>query len=228
MNETNDTNKAEKTDAEIKEAAEAAQTEDPAETAETAAPAEAAAPEKPKWTLQRFLGEVFDILEDFAVFTAFFVLVICFFFRPTVVSGESMEDTLHNGDYLIVREIGYTPTPGDVVVAQNISLSYHPDLLVKRVIAVGGQVVDIDFATWTLTVDGEVIDESAYRKLTGSLRTSDFTFPLTVPAGYVFVMGDNRNHSADSRFTEVGLIPQQCILGKAIVRLLPLSRFRLF
>ena len=139
-----------------------------------------------------------------------------------------MEDTLHNGDYLIVREIGYTPTPGDIIVAQNISLTYHPDLLVKRVIAVGGQEVDIDFATWTLTVDGEPVDESLYRKLDGALRTSDYTFPVTVPEGYVFVMGDNRNHSADSRFTEVGFIPVQCILGQAIVRLFPLGRFRLF
>jgi signal peptidase I len=224
MNERNDI----KNEEEITEPTDTPEAEKTEKEGEAASPAQAEAQPKPKWTLERWLGEIFDVLEDFAVFSAFFVILVCFFFRPTIVNGESMEDTLHNGDYLIVREIGYTPTPGDIIVAQNISLTYHPDLLVKRVIAVSGQVVDIDFATWTLTVDGETVDESLYRKLDGALRTSDYTFPVTVPEGYVFVMGDNRNHSADSRFTEVGFIPEQCILGQAVVRLFPLGRFRLF
>jgi len=177
---------------------------------------------------RKCVGDIFDILESFTLFAAVFIAVCCFLFRPAIVSGGSMEDTLHDRDYLIIREIGYTPTPGDIVVVQNVSLTYYPELLVKRVIAVEGQTVDIDFDTWTLKVDGEVVDESAYRKLDGKTRLSDWTYPITVPEGCVFIMGDNRNHSADSRLAEVGMIPVQCVAGKAIIRFLPFGRIRLF
>ena len=157
------------------------------------------------------------------------LLLFTFIGRPTVVKGPSMQDTLYEGDYLIVAEIGYTPKQGDIIVAQNVGLRYYSEPIVKRVIATAGQVIDIDFTSWTVTIDGVELDESAYRKLTADdLRTSDWTYPLTVPEGYVFVMGDNRNHSADSRCAEIGLIDERCVVGKAVVRVFPFSRIAKF
>jgi len=96
------------------------------------------------------------------------------------------------------------------------------------VIATEGQVVDIDFSTWTLTVDGEVIEED-YRKVdNGYLVTSDHNFPVTVPENCIFVLGDNRNHSSDSRDSKMGqngFIDTRQILGKVIIRLFPFDRF---
>jgi len=181
-----------------------------------------------KGGVRRFVGDVFDILELFVICAAVILTVFTFILRPTVVQGPSMEDTLLEGDYLIVVSAGYKPEAGDIVVAHNTALPLYHDPIVKRVIAVGGQEINIDFTTWTVTVDGQVIEEP-YRKLTdGYMLTSDFTFPMTVPEGYVFVMGDNRNHSADSRTRDIGMIDERCIVGHAVLRLLPVSRFTVF
>ena len=139
-----------------------------------------------------------------------------------------MENTLLEKDYLIVSNVNCSPEQGDIIVVHNVGLRYYKDPIIKRVIATEGQVVDIDFDTWTVTVDGVVLDEP-YLKLTNDdRRTSDWTYPVTIPEGYVFVMGDNRNHSADSRSKEIGLIDERCIIGKALVRVFPFDRFTLF
>ncbi len=184
-------------------------------------------PEKAPDRLKKLAADLFDILEPFVFCTTVILLLFSFFFRPTIVDGQSMENTLLHGEYLLVVDAGYTPKNGDIVVAHNVGLTYYNKPLVKRVIATEGQTVDIDFSTWTLTVDGIVIDEP-YRKLADSLRTSDFEFPLTVPEGCVFLMGDNRNHSADSRTAEIGMMDERCIVGKAVLRFFPLNRFTIF
>ncbi len=184
-------------------------------------------PEKPN-ALLKIAGDIFDILEPFVFCAAAVLFLFCFIVRPVVVEGSSMENTLLEGEYLLVSDAFYSPEPGDIIVAHNVGLPLYSDPLVKRVIAVEGQVVNIDFSTWTLTVDGTVVDEP-YRKLdTGWILTSDLTFPVTVPEGCVFVMGDNRNHSADSRSKDVGFIDERCIVGKAILRFLPFTRFTVF
>lgn len=178
----------------------------------------------------KFLSDVFDILELFTVCAAVILTVFTFLIRPTVVDGESMENTLLHGDYLLVQEIGYTPTAGDIVVVHDVDNAPYDNPIVKRIIATGGQTVDIDFDTWTVTVDGVVIDEP-YRKVTSPpdiQRTADYDFPIQIPEGYVFVMGDNRNHSADSRTARIGLIDERCVVGKAVCRILPFSRITLF
>jgi len=180
-----------------------------------------------KSPLFKLANELFDILELFVLCAAVMLALFTFAVRPTIVKGASMEDTLLEGDALLVTDLGYEPQNGDIIVAQNVSLPLYPDPIVKRVIAVGGQTVDIDFTTWTLTVDGKVVDEP-YRKLVDRLRTSDWVFPMEIPEGYVFVMGDNRNHSADSRTSDIGLIDERCIVGKAVLRIFPFSRFTLF
>lgn len=165
-----------------------------------------------------------DILESFVLSAVAVVLLFTLVFRITIVDGPSMQDTLRHGDALLVSNLFYTPKCGDVVIVHQPTESY-PDPIVKRVIAVGGQTIDIDFNTWTVTVDGVVIEED-YIKLTTDQRvTSDFTFPMEIPEGYVFVMGDNRNHSADSRSSKIGLIDERMIVGHVLLRFKPLSAF---
>ena len=183
---------------------------------------------KPADLLTKLAADLFDILELFAICASVILLVFAFIIRPTVVEGASMEDTLLGGDYLLVTNVGYEPTPGDIVVAHNVGLPYYSDPIVKRVIATAGQTVDIDFDTWTLTVDGIVVEEP-YRKLTADdFRTSDWLYPITIPEGYVFVMGDNRNHSADSRSKDIGMMDERCIIGKAVLRVFPFDRITAF
>ena len=119
------------------------------------------------------------------------------------------------------------PERGDIVIVHRIDAGPYDRPIVKRVIAVGGQTVDIDFDTWTLTVDGEPVDES-YRWIdrTAVLRRSEIPLPVTLGENEIFVMGDNRNGSADSRAAEIGPVDVRCVVGTAMARLKP--RFTLF
>ena len=119
------------------------------------------------------------------------VLIFSFFFRIIQVDGSSMVPTLVNGDKLIVWGAGYTPQRGDVVIVDSYTSYGKP--LVKRVIAKGGDTVSIDYATGTVAVNGEVLQEDYIAEPT--YLGYDVTFPYTVPEGTVFVMGDNRNQS---------------------------------
>ena len=170
------------------------------------------------------IGEIFDFIEIFVISACLVVLIFTFAFRLARVDGPSMEDTLIENDVLIVSNLFYEPKPNDIVVFYELGGRFH-ESVVKRVIATEGQVVDIDFDTWTLTVDGNVVDEP-YRKLTpGYLLRSDLTYPYTVPKDHIFVMGDNRNHSADSRSNEIGPVDTRKVIGKVLFRLLPINKF---
>ena len=148
------------------------------------------------------------------------VLVFSFFFRIIQVDGESMVPTLENGDKLVVWGAGYEPQRGDVVIVDSYT-SYGP--LVKRVIAKGGDTVSIDYATGTVAVNGEVLQEDYIAEPT--YLGYDVTFPYTVPEGTVFVMGDNRNQSLDSRSTYVGCIDERDILGRVLLCFMPFTDF---
>lgn len=152
----------------------------------------------------------------------FVVLLLTFVFRLVVVDGESMMDTLYDRDQVLVTNFCYTPKCGDVVVISKGAELNKP--IIKRVIATEGQTLDIDFETGTVTVDGVVIDEPYIKDLT--TRKGDAEIPAVVPKDTVFVMGDNRNHSTDSRFTAVGLIDEDNIIGKAQYVVLPFDRFK--
>lgn len=208
------------------------QTNDPEmNSPETSADTESAAQETlpdPKERLRKTASDIFEIVEMFTVCAAVIMLLFTFIVHPTMVLGPSMEDTLIQNDYLLVSDVAYTPTRGDIVVVHNVGLRHYSDPIVKRVIATEGQIIDIDFATWTVTVDGEVIDEPYIKLTPDDYRTSDWSYPLQVPDGYLFVMGDNRNHSADSRCRDIGLIDERCVVGKAIVRVFPFDRFTVF
>ena len=150
------------------------------------------------------------------------VLVFSFFFRIIQVDGESMVPTLENGDKLIVWGAGYEPQRGDVVIVDSYTSYGRP--LVKRVIAKGGDTISIDYATGTVEVNGKVLEEDYIAEPT--YLGYDVEFPYTVPEGTVFVMGDNRNNSLDSRSQRVGLIHKDDIIGKAQAVVFPFSNFK--
>ena len=139
------------------------------------------------------------------------VLIFSFFFRIIQVDGSSMVPTLVNGDKLIVWGAGYTPQRGDVVIVDSYTSYGKP--LVKRVIAKGGDTISIDYDSGMVMVNGEVLQEDYIAEPT--YLGYDVTFPYTVPEGTVFVMGDNRGNSLDSRSEQIGLIDKRNIIGKA-------------
>jgi len=177
---------------------------------------------------QSMTGAIFEIVEMLATVTVVVLVMFAFVVRLNIVDGESMEETLHHGEYLAVSDLFYEPEYGDIVIIHDISAYPYNNPIVKRVIATEGQTVDIDFETWTLTVDGKVIEED-YRCLKpDAFIAADYSFPITVPENEIFVLGDNRNHSADSRQIEIGTVDKRCVVGKAVARLSPMNKFTIF
>lgn len=149
------------------------------------------------------------------------ILVFTFCARSVSVIGGSMKNTLEEGDRLIISDLFYTPKRGDIVVLRKESFMSEP--IIKRVIATEGETVDIDFEAGIVYVDGRVLEEPYTREPT--VRELDFDKPVTVPEGCVFVMGDNRNRSTDSRTSSIGCVDERLIIGKAYLRLTPLHKF---
>lgn len=148
------------------------------------------------------------------------VLVFTFVVRIVGVSGQSMRETLQNGDKLLVVN-GYLCGDyrrGDIVIFQKSGFE-NGELIVKRVIATEGQTVDIDFAAGQVFVDGEALEEPYIREPTW--LDEGLEFPVTVPEGCVFVMGDNRNDSKDSRYEGLGPLDIRHIVGRAVLLVLP-------
>lgn len=166
-------------------------------------------------------NEVMEWLESIAVSIFIVILVFTFIFRIVLVDGSSMVPTLEDGQRLIISHLFYTPKQGDIVVANSHGLN---KTIVKRVIATEGQTVDIDFENHIVTVDGEVLDEPYINEET-SRNDGGYEYPMTVPDGSIFVMGDNRNASTDSRSPYVGCISTDDVLGKALFRIYPFNKF---
>lgn len=168
-------------------------------------------------------SDLFDWAEALVYALALLVVVCAFFVRLSGVQGTSMYPTLDNGDQLLLLSFGYNePERGDIVVLMADDFMDKP--LVKRVIGIGGDVIDMD-PSGTVTVNGEALYEPYINDLNGQdMYLGDIQFPLTVPDGQVLVMGDNRNGSSDSRKAEVGTIPYEKIVGKAVFRLFPFNR----
>ncbi len=172
------------------------------------------------------LSPFFDIVSIVATAAVIVAISFIFLFRTVGVSGDSMFPTLHNGDRLILSAFVTQPKYGDIVVTcQPSAYSYVESTLVKRVIATEGQTVDIDFDNGKVFVDGKELDEPYIAEPTRERES--FTSPVTVPEGYIFVMGDNRNNSTDSRDYRVGLIREEYVMGKALFRIAPLGKFKL-
>lgn len=175
-------------------------------------------------------NELFDWLEIIVCAIIIVVLIFTFVFRVVTIIGQSMENTVFEGEKLIISNWFYTPKAGDVVViSRNIdntpgdSASGGP--IIKRIIATENQVVNIDFSTGVVYVDGVALDEP-YTKTPTNLKY-DIEFPVTVKPGCVFCLGDNRNESLDSRSSAIGdngMIDTRYILGRVVFRVFPFNR----
>jgi len=166
--------------------------------------------------------EMYDWIHCLITALIFCVVLFMFFIRIIDVSGTSMYPTLNNGDKMLVSGLFYSPKAGDVVVFKKDS--YDPEkALVKRVIATEGQEVNIDFSKGLVYVDGVVIEEDYINEITKNKL--DFIGPKEVPEGCVFVLGDNRNASTDSRKSEIGMVDERLIIGKVYMVIFPINEF---
>lgn len=166
-------------------------------------------------------NEILEWLESIAISIFIVILVFTFVFRIVIVDGSSMFPTLEDGQRLVISHLFYTPKQGDIVVVNSKGLN---KTIIKRVIATEGQTVDINFDKHTVTVDGKTLDEPYINEPT-IRNDGGNNYPLVVPKNTIFVMGDNRNNSTDSRNSLVGFIPIDDVLGKAVFRIYPFDRF---
>ena len=165
-------------------------------------------------------SEALDWLQCIVSALVVCILLFTFVFRVIGVVGSSMVPTLENGDRLIVSKLFLEPKYGDIVVLRKREFKEEP--IIKRVIATEGQTVDIDFDEGVVYVDNVALDEPYVNALVH--EREDFTEPITVPEGCIFVMGDNRNRSTDSRYASIGCVDERLLIGKAYFRLFPFSK----
>lgn len=167
------------------------------------------------------VDEVLDWIETLVLYCFIALLLLSFVFKLIAVDGQSMEPTLSNGQRLIATNLFYKPENGDIVIFNNPDAKLNKTLI-KRVIATEGQTVSIDFDNGKVFVDGKELVEPYIKELTKE-RENFYQSEVTVPEGHVFVMGDNRNNSTDSRSSAVGMVPVDCIIGKAVLRIFPFN-----
>ncbi|WP_124101217.1 signal peptidase I [Ruminococcus sp. Marseille-P6503] len=179
----------------------------------------------------KVLNEVLEWVESFIFAVFVVILIFMFVFRNVVVEGPSMNSTLSDGDRLIIYHFNYKPQRGDIIVLNSVGLG---KTIIKRCIGIGGDTVRIDYSDNSVTVNGEKLEEDYINEEMTVLPgfdtqylddNDDNVFEYQVPEGKLFVMGDNRNHSTDSRSYLVGFIDEDDVLGKAIFRILPFSGF---
>lgn len=178
----------------------------------------------------RLAVNIFEWLDVVIASIIAVVLIFTFVFRIAAIDGDSMKNTLFDKERVIISNLFYEPKQGDIVViSRNTDNSTTEEdqqkPIIKRVIATAGQTVDIDFTTGNVTVDGVVLHEEYIREPTH--RQFDIEFPVRVPENCIFVMGDNRNESLDSRSSQIGqngMIDKKYVLGHAVFRIFPFNR----
>ena len=167
--------------------------------------------------------EIFEWVHALVLALVIALVLRTFLFTLIRVVGSSMVPTLSTNDRLIVWKLMYKPRQGDIII---LKPPLHPETpYVKRIIGMPGQTININTSTQEVIIDGEPIDEDYINEPTRF--SGNMTFPVKVPDDHVFVMGDNRNNSKDSRYTDVGMIPYDKIIGKATVRIWPLNKIGL-
>lgn len=185
-------------------------------------------PKPEVFSKRRELFEWFDVV-SVALITV--IIIFGFIFRVATISGDSMLNTLHGGEMVIITNLSYTPKNKDIVViSRNIENTVVNDMegdgpIIKRVIATENQTVDIDFESGTVFVDGVALKEDYIS--TPTTVKHDVAFPVTVPKGHIFVLGDNRAVSLDSRFSSIGtdgMVDVRYVLGRAVYRIFPFNK----
>lgn len=165
----------------------------------------------------KLISIIFDTLDSLKGAVTVVFIIFMLLFRAVGVEGSSMTPTLVDGDWVAVSSVTSHVNHGDIVV---ITQPWERDIpIIKRVIGVAGDTVDINFETGEVFINGELQQEDYI--LEPTLTNYNAAFPLTVPEGRIFVMGDNRNGSLDSRSSKVGLIDERYVLGRAAFRIWP-------
>ncbi len=179
--------------------------------------------------------DVYDWLQTLSIVLVFITVFFTFFGMIFGVSGSSMYPTLHDGDAMLIQRIGYTPQQGDIVVLKKDGFPYEDDAeaIVKRVIAVAGQQVEIDYESNTVYVDGVALEEDYlnFDNVGVEQYGDDYMVErdgmvysaFQVPEGCIFVMGDNRNGSTDSRWAALGMVDTRWVLGRAVCVFFPFA-----
>ncbi len=197
-----------------------------------------------KFSRNRRLHSIIAYVVDVSSVALLLIFLVIFFFSyillVSVVNGTSMVPTLQENDCLLVSPLDKRLKTGDIVIidledATLLDEQQQPyaapglhECIIKRVIATGGQELHIDYAQGTVSLDGEILDEPYVSSgITDPADDAAFSYPIRIPEGYVFVMGDNRAISMDSRYADVGLVPVDAVRGKAVLRAYPYSTFGL-
>ncbi len=165
--------------------------------------------------------ELMDWVISIIIAVVVALVIKTYIFTLVKVDGPSMNPTLSHGDTLYANRFMYSPEAGDIVIFRPTHSPKTP--YIKRVIATEGQEVVIDAISGTVTVDGKVLEEDYIAE--PLLSAGNMTYPCVVPEDHIFVLGDNRNNSRDSRDATVGFVPEDSIIGKAVFRILPLKEF---
>ncbi|MDK2802977.1 MAG: signal peptidase I [Oscillospiraceae bacterium] len=164
--------------------------------------------------------EIFEWVEAIIFSLVVVVLIFTFVFRVVGVDGRSMEPTLKNEDRVLISHLFYKPKKGDIVVLNDQTEDRKP--IIKRIIGTEGDTIDINFINGKVIVNGIPLEEPYIDENT--LTPGDIEFPVTVPTGHIFVLGDNRNNSLDSRHSEIGMADSKDLLGRAFVRIYPIEK----
>lgn len=166
---------------------------------------------------------IFDMLKTVIFVLAIAALIFTLFFREANVVGSSMLNTLHENDRVLLTSFGYTPKCNDIIAIN--AENQIEKRIIKRVIACEGQSLRIDYDTGNVYVDGIKLNENYIISKTDRPQYS-YEIPEVIPKGYIFVMGDNRERSLDSRSAKIGLIPITEVIGKAQIIIYPFDRIK--
>lgn len=174
------------------------------------------------YTTKKKKSDIFAWLRSIGITTVVAGVIIIFVAQIVNINGQSMAPTFYHGDRVLMCKIDKNYKQGDIIVAKHVI----QEPIIKRIIATEGQVVDFDLDAKEVTVNGKIIPGSKFNLPDGEtiidpLSGTMMKFPQTVPKDCVFVLGDNRMHSSDSRFSQIGMIPKDKILGKVILRIFP-------
>ena len=176
----------------------------------------------------KFVKGLLEWIEELILAVIFVAVLFTFVLRVITVTGSSMVPNYNEDDRVAVSSVTFSLNQGDVIVISNVL----DDPIIKRVIATEGQTVDFDYERGAVIIDGEILDDSKFG-IENGITTTPFNsietvnFPQTVPKGCVFVLGDNRTVSEDSRYKDVGMIDKRNILGKAVFKIFPFSEMGL-